>query len=72
MNNTRVNDILKLEDSVNSSGRGLWAKTEVIGGYGDVIENPFGKSSLGEAVILYLLVVFHMLWNNYSALKIPR
>lgn len=48
MNNTRVNDILKLEDSVNSSGRGLWAETEVIGGYGDVIENPFGKSSLGE------------------------
>lgn len=29
---------------------GLWAKTEVIGGYGDVNINPNGKSSLGEEI----------------------
>lgn len=32
------------------SNGGLWAKTEVIGGYGDVIVNPNGKSSLSETM----------------------
>ena len=30
--------------------RGLWARTEVIGGYGDFIMNPTGKSTLGETI----------------------
>lgn len=29
---------------------GLFARTEVIGGYGDVINNPLGKSSLSEEI----------------------
>lgn len=31
-------------------GKGMWVRTEVIGGYGDVHYNPRGKSSLGEVV----------------------
>lgn len=36
--------LMPVEDLTN----GLWARTEVIGGYGDFIINPTGKSSLGE------------------------
>lgn len=45
MNNSiSINDDLSLKDERSS---GLWAKTEVLGGY-DFINNPNGKSSLGE------------------------
>lgn len=36
--------------SMPSLGRGFWAETEVIGGYGEVNLNPTGKSSLDEEV----------------------
>ena len=29
---------------------GLWARTEVIGGYGEVNINPLGKSTIGETL----------------------
>lgn len=40
-----VKDRISLHDKVST---GLWAKTEVIGGFGDVWINPNGKSTLGE------------------------
>ena len=40
-----VKDRVSLHDKVST---GLWAKTEVIGGFGDVWINPNGKSTLGE------------------------
>lgn len=50
-----VRDKILLNDKISHgidmpklSGNGLWARTEVIGGYGDFIMNPYGKSSLGE------------------------
>lgn len=45
MDNRRI---VKDRFSLNDEVSGLWAKTEIIGGYGDIIENPLGKSSLGE------------------------
>lgn len=44
----KVKDKVTFEDKRMSGG--LWARTEVIGGYGDIIENPTGKSSIGEVV----------------------
>lgn len=46
-----VNDKLSFNDQIDlpqMSSHGLWARTEVIGGYGDVNLNPLGKSTLGE------------------------
>ena len=41
-----VKDRFSFNDKISTSG--IWARTEIIGGYGDVILNPTGKSSLGE------------------------
>lgn len=41
-----IKDGLSISDNTFKSG--LWARTEVIGGYGEVNENPLGKSTLGE------------------------
>lgn len=46
MSNILVKDKLSFTDTLASSG--LWTRTEVIGGYGDVVQNPLGKSTLGE------------------------
>lgn len=46
-----VNDNFNVNDRVampSLQNPGIWARTEVIGGYGDVNINPFGKSTLGE------------------------
>lgn len=49
MNNTiKLKDRLNFDDTMVQSG--LWARTEVIGGYGDFIMNPNGKSTLGETL----------------------
>lgn len=40
---------ISFNDKINENS-GLWAKTEVIGGYGDFNINPMGKSSLGEEI----------------------
>ena len=47
MSNKLIKDKISLTDKTSPSG-GLWARTEVIGGYGEVNINPFGKSTLGE------------------------
>lgn len=39
------------DDAFNQSlSGGLWARTEVIGGYGEVINRPNGKSTIGETI----------------------
>ena len=43
-----MNDKINLRDSIGADG--LWARTEVIGGYGDVYQLPNGKSTLGEII----------------------
>ena len=51
MNSLTVKDKFNLNDTVNMPNMpssGIWARTEVIGGYGDVNINPLGKSTLGE------------------------
>jgi len=51
MSNTLVTDKLSFTDNIGMpqlSNSGIWARTEVIGGYGDVKLNPLGKSTLGE------------------------
>lgn len=53
LSNRQFNDKLMFEDSVSgarASGKGLWAKTEVLMGYGDIHETPSGKSTLGEVI----------------------
>lgn len=46
----KVRDRLGLKDNIAfpKMKPGLWARTEVIGGYGDVNMNPIGKSTLSE------------------------
>lgn len=45
----RVNDRLSFNDNADVlNPSGLWRTTEIIGGYGDVKLNPYGKSTLGE------------------------
>ena len=44
--NILINDRLSLKDDVRPNG--LWAKTEIIGGYGDIITDEFGLTSLSE------------------------
>lgn len=46
MSSKIVRDKLNFTDNLGQSS--LWARTEVIGGYGDVNLNPLGKSTLGE------------------------
>jgi hypothetical protein len=48
MSEIRVKDSISFKDNWSLSKSGLWARTEVIGGYGEVHENPFGKSTLDE------------------------
>lgn len=46
-----VKDKFSFTDNVampNIPSNGMWARTEIIGGYGDVNLNPLGKSTLGE------------------------
>lgn len=52
MSARQFNDSLMFEDSINGAhrGKGLWAKTEVIMGYGDFKDTPSGKTSLGEVI----------------------
>lgn len=50
MSNKLVEDRLSLNDNIgnNIHSSGLWTRTEVIGGYGDININPLGKSTIGE------------------------
>lgn len=48
MDNRIIKDKFSLHDEFSKSPSGLWARTEVIGGYGGVNYNPNGKSTLGE------------------------
>ena len=51
--NLVLKDRLCLQDAVkfpNLHKSGLWSRTEVIGGYGEVNMNPYGKSTLSEQV----------------------
>lgn len=46
-----VSDRISFSDTgvpISPVNPGLWAWTEVIGGYGDIIHNPRGKSTIGE------------------------
>ena len=46
-----VSDRISFSDTsvpIPPVNQGLWAWTEVIGGYGDIIHNPRGKSTIGE------------------------
>lgn len=45
-----IKDSMKINDQITNGTSGLWARTEVIGGYGDLNINPNGKSSLGEEI----------------------
>lgn len=44
----KLNDCVKFNDKINSNG--IWATTEVIGGYGEIHNNPNGKSTLDEEI----------------------
>lgn len=44
----KLKDCIKIDDKITENG--IWATTEVIGGYGDIIDNPNGKSTLGEVI----------------------
>lgn len=51
----RVNDSISFKsesslDQKNIKKPGLWARTEIIGGYGDIKVSPNGKSTLSEVV----------------------
>ncbi len=48
----KINDHVSLKDGVGFGHihNGLWAKTEVIGGYNDVIINPYGKSTINDPI----------------------
>ena len=48
MSGKLVRDTLSIHDNFGSPQSGLWSRTEVIGGYGEVKFNPLGKSTLGE------------------------
>ena len=51
MTNRLVKDKLSFSEGVdmpNLHKSGLWARTEIIGGYGDLDINPIGKSTIGE------------------------
>ena len=41
-------DGVSFKDTTGQSG--LWVKTEIIGGYGDIHFNPYGKSTLDEVI----------------------
>ena len=45
-----INESMIFNDHISEGKSGLWARTEVIGGYGDFNINPNGKSSLGEQI----------------------
>lgn len=50
-----VNDKLHFNDNIDvpfesTQGPTMWRKTEIIGGYGDIINNPNGKSTVGEEI----------------------
>ena len=45
-----INDSLQFNDHITDGKPGLWARTEVVGGYGDFNINLNGKSSLGEQI----------------------
>ena len=82
--NLRVNDKISLPDDVkympDLHNSGLWARTEVIGGYGDVQLNPTGKSTLGEIIFKdanivpiggVSYVMEHVFGVNESQIHIP-
>lgn len=51
--NKLIKDRFHLKDGIaipSSQNSGLWARTEVIGGYGDFQINPTGKSTVGEQI----------------------
>lgn len=50
--NLKISDSIKPHDNfaIEPGGNGLWARTEIIAGYGDIIKNPTGKSTLGEEI----------------------
>lgn len=52
MKNLIINEKISTKETLDFPDvrGGLWAKTEVIGGYGDVDLNPTGKSSLSEEI----------------------
>ena len=44
----KLNDCVKFNDKITNNG--IWATTEVIGGYGEIHNNPNGKSTLDEEI----------------------
>lgn len=44
-----LKDTVSFKDNLDQKA-GLWARTEVIGGYGEIHHNPFGKSTLDEVI----------------------
>ena len=45
-----IDDRLQFTDTISNGSHGMWARTEVIGGYGEVNINPLGKSTIGETI----------------------
>ena len=77
------NDKLMFNDEHPLSGNrthGMWAKTEIIAGYGDYHPNPTGKSSLDEVIFTgesYGLVysdIFNRFqcFASYEGIEIPE
>lgn len=50
MPDINIKDNLSFKDKRQFKSGGIWAKTEVIAGYGDVFYNPNGKSTLSEVI----------------------
>lgn len=75
-----VKDLISLKDrNTLNNNKSMWAKTEIIAGYGDYVNNPNGKSTIGEVIfkthnmvtISGVQYTMEKLFNKTSDIKIP-